>query len=38
MHSYDQIFAIAAGRKGGAEALEDLIAQHKPRPAAMAKI
>src|SRR5579859_7328861 len=34
MHSYDQIFAIAAERHGGKQALEASIAQHKPRPAA----
>ena len=34
MRSFDEIFTIAAERKGGADALEALIAQHKPVPAA----
>src|SRR5690242_5735607 len=34
MRSYDEIFAIAAGRHGGPEALEEAIARHKPVSAA----
>jgi 3-methyladenine DNA glycosylase Tag len=34
MRSYDEIFAIAAGRKGGEPALEASIAQHRSRPSA----
>ncbi len=39
MHSFKEIYAIAAKRKGGPKALEALIAEHKPKSrAALAKI
>src|SRR4051812_40629355 len=34
MRSYDEIHALASGRKGGPEALDALIAEHRPKSAA----
>ena len=39
MRSFEEIYAISAGRKGGADALEAIIASHKMRsPAELAAI